>query len=87
MKRDVDTVLTYPAVMGSVFLLALQAGVSVGLAVVAGRRRVSSVVVVLAALKNREIAANTSPAAYRVSGEGSTYQSVANERRADGIPT
>ena len=35
MKRDVDTVLTYPAVMGSVFVLALQAGVSVGLAVVA----------------------------------------------------
>ena len=35
MKRDVDTVLTYPAVMGSVFVLALQAGVSLGLAVVA----------------------------------------------------
>jgi hypothetical protein len=35
VKRDVDTVLTYPAVMGSVFLLALQAGVSLGLAVVA----------------------------------------------------
>jgi hypothetical protein len=27
VKRDVDTVLTYPAVMGSVFLLALQAAV------------------------------------------------------------
>ncbi len=63
MKRDVDTVLTYPAVMGSVFLLALQVGVSLGLAVVA-----ACVVVVLAALKNREIGANTSPAAYRVSG-------------------
>jgi uncharacterized membrane protein len=35
LKRDVDTVLTYPAVMGSVFLLALQVGVSLGLAVVA----------------------------------------------------
>ncbi|HZN82017.1 MAG TPA: hypothetical protein VFC01_20375 [Mycobacterium sp.] len=35
MKRDVDTVLTYPAVMGSVLLLALQVGVSLGLAVVA----------------------------------------------------
>jgi hypothetical protein len=35
VKRDVETVLTYPAVMGSVFVLALQAGVSVGLAVVA----------------------------------------------------
>ena len=46
MKRDVDTVLTYPAVMGSVFVLALQAGVSLGLAVVA-----ACVVVVLAALK------------------------------------
>ncbi len=33
MKRDVDTVLTYPAVMGSLFVLALQVGVSVGLAV------------------------------------------------------
>jgi len=44
-------------------LLALQAGVSLGLAVVA-----ACVVVVLAALKNREIGANTSPAAYRVSG-------------------
>ena len=63
MKRDVDTVLTYPPVMGSVFLLALQVGVSLGLAVVA-----ACVVVVLAALKNREIGANTSPAAYRVSG-------------------
>ena len=62
MKRDVDTVLTYPAVMGSVFVLALQTGVSLGLAVVA-----ACVVVVLAALKNRE-RANTSPAAYRVSG-------------------
>ena len=62
MKRDVDTVLTYPAVMGSVFVLALQAGVSLGLAVVA-----ACVVVVLAALKNREIGANTSPAAYCVS--------------------
>jgi uncharacterized membrane protein (DUF441 family) len=36
VKRDVDTVLTYPAVMGSVFVLALQVGVSVGLAVAAG---------------------------------------------------
>jgi hypothetical protein len=35
VKRDVDTVLTYPAVMGSVFVLALQARVSLGLAVVA----------------------------------------------------
>jgi hypothetical protein len=35
VKRDVDTALAYPAVMGSVFLLALQAGVSLGLAVVA----------------------------------------------------
>jgi len=35
VKRDVDTVLTYPAVMGSVFVLALQAGVSLGHAVVA----------------------------------------------------
>jgi predicted Kef-type K+ transport protein len=82
VKRDVDTVLTYPAVMGSVFLLALQVGVSLGLAVVA-----ACVVVVLAAVKNRE-RANTSPGAYRVSGgEGRTYQSVANGLRADGIPT
>jgi hypothetical protein len=35
VKRDVDTVLTYPAVMGSVFLLALQAGIPLGLEVVA----------------------------------------------------
>jgi hypothetical protein len=28
VKRDVDTVLTYPAVMGSAILLALQAGVT-----------------------------------------------------------
>jgi hypothetical protein len=35
VKRDVDTVLTYPSVMGSVFVLALQVGVSLGLAVVA----------------------------------------------------
>jgi hypothetical protein len=67
VKRDVDTVLTYPAVMGSVFcwpfrrefLSASRRG---------GLRRVACVVVVLAGLKNREIGANTSPAAYRVSG-------------------
>jgi H+/Cl- antiporter ClcA len=35
VKRDVDTVLTYPAVMGSVFVPALQVGVSLGLAVAA----------------------------------------------------
>jgi hypothetical protein len=48
VKRDVDTVLTYPAVMGSVFVLALQTGESLCLAVVA-----ACVVVVLAALRNQ----------------------------------
>ena len=52
MKRDVETVLTYPAVMGSVFVLALQAGVPLGRGGRGGLRRVACVVVVLAALKS-----------------------------------
>lgn len=32
MKRDLDTVLTYPALIGSAFLLALLLGLPTGLA-------------------------------------------------------
>jgi hypothetical protein len=67
VKRDVDTVLTYPAVMGSVFVAGPSGGSFSRPRGRGGLRRVACVVVVLAVLKNRDLGANTSPAAYCVS--------------------
>jgi hypothetical protein len=86
VKRDVDTVLTYPAVMGSVFLPALQAGVSSALRswrpASRGLRRGGTG----GAEKPRESEYVTRRIP-RQRGEGRTYQSVANGLRAHGIPT
>ena len=88
MKRDVDTVLTYPAVMGSVFVLApfrwefLSASRSWRPASRGLRRGGTG-----GAEKPRDRSEYVTRRIPRQRGEGRTYQSVANGLRADGIPT
>jgi hypothetical protein len=87
VKRDVDTVLTYPAVMGSVFCWPfrrefLSASRSWRPASRGLRRGGTG-----DAEKPRDRSEYVTRRIPRQRGEGRTYQSVANGLRADGIPT